>query len=172
METILWIYRIIWYNINRNVHTVFLERERDEFLSYIKWKAWDEKWSESENIATAINDYENRTLYDRYNNACAITEILYALLSKGWYSKDIDEIRKSNNECYNIVYSQISAEVEYISLVNKRSSNLFLSNYINGYISYLENRANNLKSTRKNSTDRFLDVVRGVPMLTHQCTKW
>lgn len=156
-----------WYDINHNVHTNFLDKDRGDFLDYIKW--W--KWDESINILEALKNYEERTLYDRYNNACAITEILYAILSKNWFSEDIREIRKLNNECHKIVASQISSEVEYTSLVIKRSSNLFLSNYINGYISYLENRANNLKTTWKNSSDRFLDVVRLVPMLIPECTK-
>lgn len=156
------------YDINNNVHNVFLTRDRDTFRLYIKWGG---TWQESKNIADALNNYENRTLYDRYNNACALTEIFYAFLSNV-YSKDMNEIRKLNNECHKIVASQISSEAEYTSLVIKRSSNLFLSNYINGYISYLEKRTNNLKSIRKNSSDKFLDVVRSVSMLTDTCTKW
>lgn len=155
------------YDIKNNIHNVFLEKNGNEFWSYIKWKSWPE----SQKIHEALTKYEDRTLYDRYNNACALSEIFYTFLSSE-YSDDVNVIRKLNNECSKITASQISSEVEYTSLVIKRSSNLFLSNYLNGYISYLESRTNNLKSIRKDSTNKFLDIVRGVSMLTDTCTKW
>ncbi len=151
---------ILWYNINNDVHNVFINKGRNQFLEYFTW-----------NIAKALKNYKEWTLYDRYSNACALSEFFYALLSTDTYSEDINKLRRLNNECNNLTNSQISSEVEYTSLVIKRSSNLFLSNYINGYISYLEKRTNNLKSIWKNSSDRFLDVVRGVPMLTNKCKK-
>ena len=146
------------YNINQNIHNVFLVKDRNDFLSYIN--NWD--------IAKALQNYENRTLYDRYSNACAMSEYFYALLSTN-YSDDVKTIRKSN-KCNKITAWQISSETEYTSLIIKRSSNLFLSNYIKGYMSYIEKRTNNLRSIRKNSNDRFLDVTRWVPKLTPECT--
>lgn len=158
-----------WYDISQNVNAIFLEKSNNEFLSYVKWEWWSD---ESKNVANALKNYKNRSLYDRYNNACALSEFFYAFLSKWGYSKDVNKIRKLSNECQKIVSSQISSEVKYTSLIIKKSSNLSLSNSINSYISYLENRSNNLKTIRKNSSDRFLDVVRNVSMLIDTCTKW
>ena len=84
---------------------------------------------------------------------------------------DKNRILRYKDECNRITTNQIASEIKYISVVIKRSSNLFLSNYTKGYISYLEERARKLESQWKNSTDRFFDVVRAVPMLIKRCTK-
>ena len=157
------------YNINNDIHKAFLEHNSNTFLTYAKWNWWS---PESKKIANALQNYKERSLRDRYDNACALSEFFYAFLSKAWESSDRNEILKFKNDCNQITSDQVSSEVRYISLVIKKSSNLFLSNYLKWYISYLDKRANNLKSIWKNTTDRFFDTARAVPMLLDKCTKW
>lgn len=157
------------YNINNDIHKAFLELNSNTFLEYVAWK-WGS--ADSKKVANALQNYENRSLYDRYNNACSLSEFFYGFFSQAWSSDDKNRILRYKDECNRITTNQIASEIKYISVVTKKSSNLFLSNYTKGYISYLEERARKLESQWKNSTDRFFDVVRAVPMLIKRCTKW
>ena len=157
------------YNINNSIHNAFLGLSSNNFLEYVSGK-WNSE--ESKQIAEAFKNYDKRTLYDRYNNACALTEFFYSFLTNGKNPYDKAKYEIFQNECNRIVSEQISAEIEYTSLIIKRSSNLFLSNYINGYMSYLEKRSNTFKQTWKDSADKFFDVVRAIPMLISKCTIW
>jgi hypothetical protein len=139
------------------------------FLNFVRWD-WEDL--ESKKVMKAMQEYKERTLYDRYRNACDLTEYFYILL--GWGRSDnenrIGEKMFSNN-CYEFINKQISWENEYVQLITKKSSNLFLSNYIQWYMSYMFERQMKLQKLWKESTDRFLDVVRGVSCLQSKCVQ-
>lgn len=159
------------FNITNEVYGKFKD-ENQKFLRYISWE-WDDS-TEWKKVAETMKKYNERTLYDKYINACALTEYFYALLTVPFEeAKDKGNIiqRLSNWLCDKIVAAQIDWENAYVQLITQRSSNLFLSNYIDWYVWYLYNRETQLKNLRKNSTDRFLDVVRAVPNLVHKCVK-
>lgn len=158
----------LWYDIAKNVDDVFT-KSNQKFLDYVSW-LWNT--DESKWVANAFKKYKEWTLYDRYSNACAITEFLYAYLDKT-NSSDKTHILNvlKNGQCEKIIKDQIESENSYVSLITKKSSDLFLSNYINSYTSYLYSREDQLKKFWKDSTDRFLDVVRAVPHLVKECTR-
>ena len=116
----------------------------------------------------ALQEYEQRTLFDRYSNSCALAEYFYTLL-RIWTDKTEVKKRLSEWYCQNIINKQINWEKEYVKLIAKRSSYKFLANYIQWYFSYLYNRQQKLQKLRKDSTDRFLDVARAVPCLQKKC---
>ena len=74
----------------------------------------------------AFQNYDKRTLYDRYINTCALSEYFYALLDAWSTSNDKNRIinRTSSWACDKIVEKQIKWENDYVSLVIQKSSNL------------------------------------------------
>ena len=163
------------YNITDEIYGKFQD-SYPNFLTYVSGK-WDQNSSESvwsKKVAKALQNYNERTIYDRYINTCALTEYFYSLLAiSATATKDKDKIikRLSNSSCDKMVAKQIDWENAYTQLIVQRASNLFLSNYVKWYIRYLYDRENKLKSIQKNSSDRFLDIVRAVPHLVKQCVK-
>ncbi len=163
------------YNITNEIYWKFQD-SYENFLTYVSWK-WESKNNDStawKKVAEALKQYNQRTLYDKYINACAITEYFYSLLAiPTWKYTDRDRILKrlANWSCDKIVATQIDWENTYVQLIVQRSSNLFLSNYVEWYMWYLYDRETKLKNLRKNSTDRFLDVVRAIPHLVKKCVK-
>ena len=156
------------YDISSKIYVAFWSLMDDDFLSYVSWE-WES--DESKDVATAIKNYSNRTLYDRYINACAMAEYFYSLLNV-WINSDdrlITKNRVSNWICHKFVTTQIDAENSYVKLVIQKSSNLFLANYIAWYMDYLRGRSENLKSTQTEIQNKFLDIVRAVPKLIKQC---
>lgn len=155
------------YNISSNVYAAF-QYEDDVFLAFVSWQ-WSSE--ESRNVANAIQQYDQRTLYDRYINACAMTEYFYSLLNLWINSDDKNKTRNkiSNWVCHSAVETQINAENAYVKLVIQQASNLFLSNYIKWYMDYLHGRSDNVKSKQEKIKNNFLDIVNAVPQLVRQC---
>ena len=169
------------YNITQKIYTTFKLSNQD-FLRYVSWK-----WSSSESdsnindsviVANALKKYNERTLYDRYINTCALAEYFYAVLDNWGNSKDKNAVIHKNSTktstwaCDKIVQRQIKWENDYVSLVIQRSSNLFLSNYVEWYMKYLYERQRKLQKLRKDSSDRWFDVTNAVPCLQHICAQW
>ena len=159
------------YYIATNVHSVFWKYDTQDFLNYIWWSGNDE----SKHISESLQQYENWSLYDRYNNACALTEIFYSLLTYPRENSSPTDKHKTWSiigswVCQNAVKSKINLENAYVSSIIKESSNLLLENNINKYLWYLQNRMDKLKITRKNSADRFYSVTKNVPQLIDKCT--
>ncbi len=158
------------YDISLYINNTFRELNNNNFLIYVSW-SWDSEESEKI-VANAMKNYNQWTLYERYINACALTEYFYALLDL-WLSIDKNTIvnKLSNGSCDEIVKKQINGESSYVSLIEQRSANKFLSNYIEWYKSYLYERQEKLQNLLKDSKNRRLDVIRAVPGLQRQCTK-
>lgn len=158
----------LWYNISSKVYASFWDLSDDEFLTFVSWK-WSSQ--ESVEIADAIKQYDKRTLYDRYINACAMTEYFYSLLHVWINSDDRSRTinRVSNWVCHNAVNTQINAENSYVKLVIQQSSNLFLTNYIKWYMNYLRGRSDIVRSKQQKIKNWFLDIVNAVPQLVKQC---
>lgn len=160
------------YNISNIMDIQFWNLSNYDFLEYV---SWDGNTKESENIANVFKNYDKWTLFDRYNNACALTEYFYILLSPAGWTPSSDKTntikRIANWYCNKAKNTQILSENYYIGLVAKRSSNLFLENHIQWYVEYLYDRSNKLKDTWQKATDRFLDVIRAVPKLVKSCVK-
>lgn len=159
-----------WYDISEKLSATFRDLSDQDFLTYVSGQWWSD---ESVHIAEVLKNYDSWTLYDRYNNACAITQYLYALLDL-WVSSE-DKVRTINNlarwACKQVVKSQIDNENSYVKLVILQAGNLFLHNYRQWYISYLYERGKTLMNTWRDVSDKFLDVVRGVPHLVHTSVK-
>lgn len=164
----------LWYDITNEINWTFnLDDQR--FLEYVSWKSGWEKLEESKKVAEAIKNYENWTLYDRYNNMCALSRYFYSLLNNGGSSSsDKNELILvlSKWVCEEKMQEQIEGENKYVQLVMQRSSNLFMENYIEWYFRYLYDRSNKLRALWQSTDDRWLDVIRAVPKLVKTCKKW
>lgn len=160
------------YNITENIYTTFKLSNQD-FLKYVSWQWSSEDSNDSERVANALKNYDKWTLYDRYINTCALSEYFYALLDAWAVSNDKNKIinRTSSWACDKIVERQIKWENDYVTLTIQKSSNLFLSNYVEWYMSYLYERQRKLQKLRKESSDRWFDVINGVPCLQHICVR-
>ena len=158
----------LWYNIVSKIDSTFWSLSDQDFLLYVSWKWWT---SESESVSNAMKNYKNRTLYDRYINACALGKYFYWLLDLWMNSSDKQIVinRTANNSCNEMIKRQIEWESNYVSSVIQNSSNLFLLDYFEWYMSYLNDRQEWLQKLWKDCVDRWLDVVRGVPSLQRYC---
>ncbi len=162
----------LWYDISQNVSSKFMNQSLSNFLEYVKW--W---WgsSDTENVSNAMKRYNEWTLYDRYINACALSEYFYALLALttedkyNYNSRDLIIQKISNHSCDNVVSRQIIWENNYVSSVMQNSFNVFLSNYMEGYMNYLNERQFRSQSLFKNAKDRWLDVIRATSCLQSKC---
>jgi len=156
------------YDISSMIYASFWDLSDDSFLEFVSWQ-WSSE--ESKKIANAIKNYSKRTIYDRYINACAMTEYFYSLLDVWTNSSDRSKTinRVSDWACHNKVQTQISAENAYVRLVILQASNLFLSNYIKWYMDYLRGRSNNVRQTQTKIKNNFLDIVNAVPQLVREC---
>ena len=166
-----------WYNITKRIYTTFWDLDSQNFLIYVSWK-W--KSDDSEIVANAMKNYDQRTLYDRYINACALGEYFYALLNlreNSYDGKAISDDKKiitnriSDGSCEKIIKRQIDWENNYVILVIQKSSNLFLSNYVQWYISYMYERQQKLQKLWQEASNRWLDIVRAVPNLEKRTVK-
>ena len=157
----------LWYNISSKIYASF-EKSNQDFLTFVSWQ-WDSQ--ESKDVANAIKQYDQWTLYDRYINACAMTEYFYSLLNYWIDSSDksITINRVSNWICHSAVQTQISAENSYVKLVIQQASNLFLTNYIKWYMDYLRGRSDNVREKQEKIKNDFLDIVNAVPELIREC---
>ena len=164
----------LWYNITSRIYSTFWNFSDQDFLIYVSWKWASENADDSAVVANAMKNYDKRTLYDRYINACALSEYFYALLDLWTVSDDKNTIikRLSDKSCDKIIERQIDWENAYVVLVIQKSSNLFLSNYVEWYISYLYQRQEKLEKLWKETKDRWLDVVRNTPNLEKRTVKW
>ena len=165
----------LWYNITTKIYPTFWDLSNQDFLTYVSWKwsTWSNAINESKFIANALKNYDKRTLYDRYINACALSEYFYVLLDIWTDSYDKKKVinKLSDGSCDKIIEQQIDWENEYVRLVTQKSSNLFLSNYVEWYISYLYWRQEKLQKLRTDTKDRLMDVVRLVPNLEDRSIK-
>ena len=174
-EIIINKYKKFWeqnqYNITSKVYSTFWELKNEDFLKYVSW-GWGS--DDSKFVANSLKEYNERTLYDRYINSCALSEYFYALLDLGVDSSDKNKTihNLAQWSCDNIVKREINWENTYVALVTQRSSNLFLSNYIDWYFSYLYERQQKFQKLRKDTTDRRFDIIKAVPCLQHVCNKW
>ena len=159
------------YNITSQIYATFWDLGDQKFLQYVSGEWSSTETNDSKIVAEAFRNYDKRTLYDRYVNACALSKYFYALLNV-WPQSDDKRIiinKTADKSCDKVIEKQIDWENHYVSLVAQRASNLFLSNYVEWYISYLYERQNKLQKLRKDVTDRRLDVVRAVPCLESHC---
>ena len=109
------------YNIVSKVEAAFTKSNKD-FLKYVSWQWSSTNSWESIDIANALKNYEKRSLYDRYNNACAITEYLYALLTQWIAQNNITDQNSiiqilSLNTCKTATRNFINNETAYTKYV-------------------------------------------------------
>lgn len=174
-EIIMNEYKKYWeqnqYNITSKIYSEFWRLDNQEFLRFVSWKWLSE---DSDFVANSLKKYSERTLYDRYINSCALSEYFYALLDLGVNSSDKNKTihNLAQWSCDNVVKKVINWENTYVSLVTQRSSDLFLSNYVEWYFSYLYERQQKLQKLRKDAMNKRFDVVKAVPCLQTKCVKW
>lgn len=160
----------LWYNITTRIYSTFWDLDDQDLLTYVSWKWWS---NESQTVANAMKNYDKRTLYDRYINACALSEYFYSLLDVWAHSKDKDKTvkRLSDRSCDKIIERQIDWENAYVVLVIHKSANLFLSNFVEWYIWYLYQRQQKFEKLWTDIVNRRMDDVRWVPNLENSTVK-
>ena len=163
----------LWYNITTQIYSTFWDLSNQDFLIYVSGWWSTNNANDSEQVANALKNYDKRTLYDRYVNSCALAKYFYWLLDVSTSSSDKWVIikRTATDSCTWIVQKQIKWENDYVKIITQRSSNLFLANYLEWYISYMYGRQQTLQKLRKDASDRRLDVVRNTSCLQKQCVK-
>lgn len=162
-----------WFNITTRVYSTFWDLSDQDFLNYVGWKWWSNISSESQVVANAMKNYSQRTLYDRYINACALSEFFYSVLDLWVDSEDKDNTidRLSDRSCDRIIERQIDWENAYVVLVIHKSANLFLSNLVEWYIWYLYQRQQKFEQQWTAIKNKRMDDVRWVPNLENRTVK-
>ena len=160
----------LWYDITEEINRSFGGNNDQDFLRLVTWENWI-PWDKNGKVAEAMKNYDKWTLYDRYNNVCAMTKYFYALLNYVNDNNDRWKVvdRLADWACERVVQSQIENENQYVQTVLQNSANLFMENYIEWYFQYLYDRSIKFKDTWRSAEDRWVDVIRAVPYLLKQC---
>ena len=168
VQSIIDKYKEFWeyhweYDITSKMDAQFWNASNRDFLEYVSG-LW---WEESKKIAKAFQEYKNRSMYDRYHNACALTEYFYALIN--WGIESTDKIRTINTLskwiCNTIVKNQIANENKYVWIVANTAWNLMLINNTKFYTAYLYSRRNDVRDLQTKTNDRWWVIVKAVPHL-------
>lgn len=157
-----------YYDISNKFDWVF-QNSDIKLLNYANWSSWPE----SEKIADIMRNYNLRSLYDKYRNACALSEYFYSLLHVGAPEEGSDrwKIQKRIPRCKAIVQRKVEWENAYLAEIIKMSWNLTLSNNVQSYAKYLRKRENEFLKKMEELKDDWRAVERAVSCIAKKSQK-
>lgn len=151
------------YNINWELINIYASNH------WILWNYITESQKGWDKIKEIIDEYENWSLTDKYNNACDISILIYSILI--WTENGFSEVSNNLVNCTNIAKNQIEKENNYTNIVIQKTTNLFQKFYVSKYVEYLNWRINKLEKTRKDSDDKFNYIANAIPKIVRNCKK-
>jgi len=118
-----------------------------------------------------LNNYENRTLGERYSNLCVIASYIYMLFIEN-NQKSLQTTRQNvlNGSCEKTVRQRLNNEMTYTKAIKIKSANALSLVNVQEYVSYLGKRMEDLKLKIAKATASFQRIERGTTEITPSCS--
>lgn len=144
-----------------NIQVNDIGKSKQEYLSLI------ESWSNLQRI----NEYQDRTLGERYSNICSISSYMYFLfINNDQNSLFATREKILNGNCQSLIEKRLNSETEYTQLVKIKSSNELSLVNIQEYIDYLGKRTEDLQSKISKARTSFQRIERQTIKITPLCS--
>jgi len=161
----------------------------DEFYKKMwSWSIYFEKYSDEsvqknnnsrlDNIRNKSKNYSDRSLVDRYYNACNIVMMMYidtAYPVIKWWNGELSQnstLKWFYESCEALVQDRIKSEKSYAEAIMQQQWNVFLDNTVNAYLNayFLENKLSSLHDKIFNRWSIFKEIVKWVDKLVKNCS--
>lgn len=131
--------------------------------------------SRTNSLTWLINDYENWTLYDKYNLSCDLVQYISYLINVNdeLATPLIQHFSQSEyNKCKTIIKNRISNENKYTLVLQKQLSNKILWNNIYTYLNdvFLGDKLFKLQQIFFDAKSTLSEINRNIKELTNQCS--
>lgn len=150
------IYKSFWTS------TQPLNQGRNEDITMTITNSWENS------LTWLINDYDNRTLYDKYNLSCDLVQYISYLITPS-----IQHFSQSEyNKCKTMIKNRISNENKYTLILQKQLSNKILWNNVYTYLNdvFLGDKLFKLQQIFFDAKSTFSEINRNIKELTNQCS--
>ncbi len=140
-------------------------------------QVWDneQQYQKSDSEIKQINEnFVNRPLINKYQNACEIVTLVYFELWQPnniqYHSKTYD-MKDVYSRCKIIIQQRIQQENKYVSNILQMKGIKSLENNLDSYLSdfFVQSRMRDLSETISSIDNSFFSVYRWVPVLINQC---
>lgn len=165
----------------------------EKYRKFWKWSIFFEKYSGIDiqtetnrwlnNIESKAQTYGDRSLADRYNNACNIIMMMYLKIinpvnNSSWIelygntSTIQSKLLSIYNSCTELVNDRLNAERSYTEAIMQQKWNVFLDDTLNAYLNtyFIENKMSDLRDKIFNRCAMFKEVVKSVSKLVKNCS--
>lgn len=154
---------------NFRANTQQLNQNRNEDIT----KTITNSWKNS--LTWLINQYDNRTLYDKYNLSCDLVQYISYLINvnEELTTPLIQHFSQSEyNKCKTMIKNRISNENKYTFIIQKQLSNKLLWNNIYTYLNdvFLGNKLFKLQQIFFEAQSTLSEINRNIKELTNQCS--
>ncbi|MDR0283215.1 MAG: hypothetical protein LBI53_08275 [Candidatus Peribacteria bacterium] len=115
--------------------------------------------------------YSERSLRERYKNACNLAGYLYFLFISD-KATSISETKRVflKHRCSDLVEQRIENEAVYVNVIQTKKSNDLLAENIHQYMNiYLSKRLIDLQATIETIQAKLLRVVRAIEGIVKEC---
>ena len=163
----------------------------EKYRNFWKWSIFLESYTYAENqtnynlwlenVKKKTINYPERSLFDRYNNACNVVLMMYMYIVKPidnswlWYKETSAKQAKLldiYNSCTELVSSRVNAERLYTEAIMQQKWSVFLDDTLDAYLNtyFLENKLSNLHDKIFNRETMFQEIVKSVSKLVRHCS--
>jgi len=120
------------------------------------------------NIKSAVNSYDSRTLYDKYNLACDLTKYVSENVIQSINLITTEEY----DNCKNLIKNRIDNENKYMKAILMQKANTLLTSNIKAYINtyFVGNKLSELQKIINDMNSSFFEVNKSTEKLTNECS--
>lgn len=120
------------------------------------------------NIKSAVNSYDSRTLYDKYNLACDLTKYVSENVIQ---SINLITTKEYDN-CKDLIKNRIDNENKYMKAILMQKANTLLTSSIKAYINtyFVGNKLSELQKIINDMNSSFFEVNKSTEKLTNECS--
>ena len=128
----------------------------------------------SEQNLEIINNYSERTLGEKYTNACNVVGYTYFLFQTSENLVSISDTKAmllNSNSCPTLIHQRINAETYHVMQMSIQKGNTLLTDNVKEFANtYLNKRLLDLQTLLQKSQTSLTRVVRATSKLIPQCT--
>ena len=120
------------------------------------------------NIKSAVNSYDSRTLYDKYNLACDLTKYVSENVIQSINLITTEEY----DNCKDLIKNRIDNENKYMKAILMQKANTLLTSSIKAYINtyFVGNKLSELQKIINDMNSSFFEVNKSTEKLTNECS--
>ncbi|MDR2540445.1 MAG: hypothetical protein LBD11_01335 [Candidatus Peribacteria bacterium] len=153
--------------INSNNLLIGFEQDSSKSANY-----YTTQMTTGENKAK-LENYNNRTLAERYKNVCNLVGYTYFLFRGDTNAKAVSDTKSrllNGNRCTNLINMRLNVETIYVKNVTIQKSNQALTDTVKGYFTYINTRLSDLQTLMQQSKISRTRVVKAIPKLVPICS--